>query len=221
MRLHTARHSARHPQPTAHSAAPAPRQLHPHLTSRTLHAHHPRPPCARTTLSPSIHPPTHHTAGHGAVCAGADARAAARAGGPAARGAGRGRGRGRGGLLPPAACWGGCHHDAAVWAGARRAGRRPCPLLQVRATAARAMGSLLQGMGAATLGDLVPWLLATLRSEASAVERQGGPRALASGWAVAARLRLSPPALCLAQHPPPTRPAPAPPRPAPVPPGLC
>jgi hypothetical protein len=43
------------------------------------------------------------------------------------------------------------------------------------------MGSLLQGMGAASLGDLVPWLLATLRSEASAVERQGGRRWAALG----------------------------------------
>jgi hypothetical protein len=47
------------------------------------------------------------------------------------------------------------------------------PLPEVRATAARAMGSLLKGMGAAALGDLLPWLLATLRSEGSSVERSG------------------------------------------------
>ena len=39
------------------------------------------------------------------------------------------------------------------------------PLPEVRATAARALGSLLRGMGADHFSDLVPWLLATLRSE--------------------------------------------------------
>lgn len=39
------------------------------------------------------------------------------------------------------------------------------PLPEVRATAARALGSLLRGMGAEHFSDLVPWLLATLRSE--------------------------------------------------------
>lgn len=47
------------------------------------------------------------------------------------------------------------------------------PLPEVRATAARAMGSLLKGMGPAALGDLLPWLLTTLRSEGSSVERSG------------------------------------------------
>lgn len=39
------------------------------------------------------------------------------------------------------------------------------PLPEVRATAARALGSLLRGMGADHFTELVPWLLATLRSE--------------------------------------------------------
>jgi len=39
------------------------------------------------------------------------------------------------------------------------------PLPEVRATAARALGSLLRGMGAEHFTELVPWLLATLRSE--------------------------------------------------------
>jgi len=47
------------------------------------------------------------------------------------------------------------------------------PLPEVRATAARAMGSLLKGMGTGALGDLLPWLLTTLRSEGSSVERSG------------------------------------------------
>eukprot|EP00882_Tetradesmus_deserticola_P004507 GHRQ01004753.1.p1 GENE.GHRQ01004753.1~~GHRQ01004753.1.p1 ORF type:complete len:1251 (+),score=530.16 GHRQ01004753.1:483-4235(+) len=53
------------------------------------------------------------------------------------------------------------------------------PLPEVRATAARAMGSLLKGMGAAALGDLLPWLLSTLRSDGSSVERSGAAQGLA------------------------------------------
>lgn len=59
------------------------------------------------------------------------------------------------------------------------------PLPEVRATAARAMGSLLKGMGAASLGDLLPWLLTTLRSEGSSVERSGAAQVGlggAGGW---------------------------------------
>ena len=39
------------------------------------------------------------------------------------------------------------------------------PLPEVRATAARALRSLIQGMGATHFKDLIPWLLATLKSE--------------------------------------------------------
>ena len=39
------------------------------------------------------------------------------------------------------------------------------PLPEVRATAAKALGSLLQGMGQQHLQDLMPWLLQTLKSE--------------------------------------------------------
>lgn len=39
------------------------------------------------------------------------------------------------------------------------------PLPEVRATAARALGSLLRGMGQEHFEDLVPWLLQTLKSE--------------------------------------------------------
>ena len=38
------------------------------------------------------------------------------------------------------------------------------PLPEVRATAARALGSLLRGMGEEHFQDLVPWLLTTLQS---------------------------------------------------------
>ena len=39
------------------------------------------------------------------------------------------------------------------------------PLPEVRATAAKALGSLLRGMGQQHLQDLMPWLLQTLKSE--------------------------------------------------------
>jgi hypothetical protein len=39
------------------------------------------------------------------------------------------------------------------------------PLPEVRATAARALGSLVKGMGEQHFQGLMPWLLATLRSE--------------------------------------------------------
>ncbi|KAF8055816.1 hypothetical protein HT031_006591 [Scenedesmus sp. PABB004] len=64
------------------------------------------------------------------------------------------------------------------------------PLPEVRATAARAMGSLLKGMGPAALGDLLPWLLATLRSEGSSVERSGAAQGLAEVLAVMGEAHL-------------------------------
>ncbi len=39
------------------------------------------------------------------------------------------------------------------------------PLPEVRATAAKALGSLLKGMGEQHFQGLMPWLLATLKSE--------------------------------------------------------
>lgn len=39
------------------------------------------------------------------------------------------------------------------------------PLPEVRATAAKALGSLLQGMGQQHFRDLMPWLLDTIKSE--------------------------------------------------------
>lgn len=39
------------------------------------------------------------------------------------------------------------------------------PLPEVRATAAKALGSLLRGVGDQLFVDLMPWLLTTLKSE--------------------------------------------------------
>ena len=56
--------------------------------------------------------------------------------------------------------------------------------LQVRATAARALGSLVRGLGHDHLEAMMPWLLATLSSEASSVERSGAALGLAEVVAV-------------------------------------
>ncbi|KAK9840722.1 hypothetical protein WJX81_000165 [Elliptochloris bilobata] len=59
------------------------------------------------------------------------------------------------------------------------------PLPEVRATAARALGSLLRGMGEAIgMQELLSWLLATLKSEGSSVERSGAAQGLAEVVAV-------------------------------------
>ncbi|KAI3427088.1 hypothetical protein D9Q98_007027 [Chlorella vulgaris] len=58
------------------------------------------------------------------------------------------------------------------------------PLPEVRATAAKAMGSLVKDMGEEGLGGVVPWLLERMRSESSAVERSGAAQGLAEVLAV-------------------------------------
>ncbi|KAI5063295.1 hypothetical protein GOP47_0021842 [Adiantum capillus-veneris] len=52
------------------------------------------------------------------------------------------------------------------------------PIPEVRTVAARALGSLIKGMGEENFKDLVPWLLDTLKSEASGVERSGAAQGL-------------------------------------------
>ena len=49
------------------------------------------------------------------------------------------------------------------------------PLPEVRATAAKALGSLLRGMGEQHFTGLMPWLLATLKSEVRAPLTPGHP----------------------------------------------
>jgi hypothetical protein len=56
--------------------------------------------------------------------------------------------------------------------------------LQVRTTAARALGSLVRGLGHEHLEAMMPWLLATLSSESSSVERSGAALGLAEVVAV-------------------------------------
>jgi hypothetical protein len=52
------------------------------------------------------------------------------------------------------------------------------PIPEVRGVAARALGSLIRGMGEEIFPDLVPWLLDTLKSDNSNVERSGAAQGL-------------------------------------------
>lgn len=52
------------------------------------------------------------------------------------------------------------------------------PIPEVRSVAARALGSLIRGMGEDNFPDLVPWLLDTLKSDGSNVERSGAAQGL-------------------------------------------
>ncbi|KAF9610038.1 hypothetical protein IFM89_019766, partial [Coptis chinensis] len=52
------------------------------------------------------------------------------------------------------------------------------PIPEVRSVAARALGSLIKGMGEEQFPDLVSWLLDTLKSENSNVERSGAAQGL-------------------------------------------
>ena len=58
------------------------------------------------------------------------------------------------------------------------------PLPEVRATAAKTLGSLLKGMAQQYFEDVLPWLLETLKSEGSSVERSGAAQGLAEVLAV-------------------------------------
>lgn len=52
------------------------------------------------------------------------------------------------------------------------------PIPEVRSVAARAVGSLIRGMGEDNFPDLVPWLFETLKSDTSNVERSGAAQGL-------------------------------------------
>lgn len=53
------------------------------------------------------------------------------------------------------------------------------PIPDVRATSAKALGSLVRGVGEAELPELIPWLMDTLKTEVSPVERCGAAQGLA------------------------------------------
>nr|XP_027089601.1 protein ILITYHIA [Coffea arabica] len=56
------------------------------------------------------------------------------------------------------------------------------PIPEVRTVAARALGSLIKGMGEENFPDLVSWLLDTLKSDGSNVERSGAAQGLSENF---------------------------------------
>lgn len=49
----------------------------------------------------------------------------------------------------------------------------PPPPVQVRTVSAKALGAMVKGMGESCFDDLLPWLMETLASEQSSVDRSG------------------------------------------------
>ncbi|XP_055374977.1 eIF-2-alpha kinase activator GCN1 [Condylostylus longicornis] len=52
------------------------------------------------------------------------------------------------------------------------------PVPEVRAVSARALGAMVRGMGESSFDDLLPWLMQTLTSETSSVDRSGAAQGL-------------------------------------------
>lgn len=52
------------------------------------------------------------------------------------------------------------------------------PVPEVRAVSARALGAMVKGMGESSFEDLLPWLMQTLTSESSSVDRSGAAQGL-------------------------------------------
>jgi len=52
------------------------------------------------------------------------------------------------------------------------------PVPEVRSVCAKALGAMVRGMGDEGLAELLPWLLATLQSESSSVDRSGAAQGL-------------------------------------------
>ena len=50
--------------------------------------------------------------------------------------------------------------------------------VQVRSVCAKALGAIVKGMGDQSLQELLPWLLQTLTSESSSVDRSGAAQGL-------------------------------------------
>ena len=50
---------------------------------------------------------------------------------------------------------------------------------EVRTACAQALGAMVQGVGQEELGDVLPWLLETLQSDGSSVDRSGAAQGIA------------------------------------------
>merc|ERR1711952_242781 len=53
------------------------------------------------------------------------------------------------------------------------------PVPEVRGVSARALGAMVKGMGEQSFEELLPWLMSTLTSETSSVDRSGAAQGLA------------------------------------------
>jgi hypothetical protein len=53
------------------------------------------------------------------------------------------------------------------------------PIPDIRATCAKALGSIMAGVGEEELSEMVPWLLRTMKGDSSPVERSGAAQGLA------------------------------------------
>ena len=53
------------------------------------------------------------------------------------------------------------------------------PVPEVRGVSARALGAMVRGMGESSFEELLPWLMTTLTSETSSVDRSGAAQGLA------------------------------------------
>ena len=51
--------------------------------------------------------------------------------------------------------------------------------IKVRGVSARALGAMVKGMGEQSFDELLPWLMSTLTSESSSVDRSGAAQGLA------------------------------------------
>lgn len=53
---------------------------------------------------------------------------------------------------------------------------------QVRTVSAKALGAMVKGMGESSFDDLLPWLMETLASEQSSVDRSGAAQGESGHW---------------------------------------
>ena len=65
------------------------------------------------------------------------------------------------------------------------------PVPKVRSVSARALGAMVKGMGEASFEELLPWLMQTLTSEASSVDRAGAAQGLAEVSCLVSHVVLS------------------------------
>lgn len=61
---------------------------------------------------------------------------------------------------------------------------------QVRTVSAKALGAMVKGMGESCFDDLLPWLMETLASEQSSVDRSGAAQGRRSKLLITTKTRI-------------------------------